>query len=82
MVNLEDERQAAIALGPDRDRLDRLVRERRADVERIAEALYVLREGPPLLEGELSPHPNFDPAAWAFARAEAFVAERDRRRES
>lgn len=80
MSDLEVERQAAAALGPDRDRLDRLARERRADVERIAEALYVLREGPPVHEGELEPHPNFDPAAWAFARAEAFVAARDERR--
>lgn len=60
------ERQAVAALHPDRDRLDRLARERRADVERIAEAIFV--------QGR-----HF--AGSAFDVAEAFVAERDRRRE-
>lgn len=37
-MSIEDERQAAEALGPDRDRVDRLARERAERRERIATA--------------------------------------------
>lgn len=80
----ETERQAVAALHPDRDRLDRLARERRADVERIAEAIYSQNckalEGEP--DGTASHQEHVEHGIWmAFWRAELFVAERDRRRE-
>lgn len=58
--------------------------ERRADVERIAEAIYVQNctalEGEP--GGTASHQEHVERGIWmAFWRAELFVTERDRRRE-